>query len=369
MTTCLHVIKNAQPECTGIARLVSYLAKYSGPFGYDVSVLFLGDGPLVEAARNSGIRANAISWTASRSDPVGAWGFWRWMRTHPAEVVQLHNGGVLLRTLCRMAGARAIVQHLHGRVLEPSGVSISQLSFRAADAVVACSNAVADCFSESRPEVIYSGIETASEPPPASDNKGPLTVGVLARLIPLKNVAALIEATAILARHGIEIRAEIAGTGPLELSLREIATSLGIKERVRFLGWQADIQSLLKRWDVLAIPSLEEGFPISALEGMAAARPVVASRIGGLGELVDDGITGMLFDAGDTDALVRSLAELASNREKSALMGREGWKRVREHFSAELMARRTAELYDRLLNRDTHRAAKQELPAKTANLA
>jgi glycosyltransferase involved in cell wall biosynthesis len=250
-----------------------------------------------------------------------------------------------------MAGARALVQHVHSRILEPGGGSISQLSFRGADAVVACAQAVADCVRKSHAEIIYSGVETGSEPPSPPDSAGPLTVGVLTRLIPLKNVEAAIKAAACLAERDIPVRVEIAGTGPSEPSLRELANSLAVADRVRFLGWQTDIPGLLKRWDLLAIPSLEEGLPISALEAMAAARPVVASRVGGLGELVVDGVTGMLLAPNDTDALVACLANLACDRRKLILMGEKGWKRAHEYFSAELMARRTTELYDRLLNR------------------
>jgi glycosyltransferase involved in cell wall biosynthesis len=250
-----------------------------------------------------------------------------------------------------MAGARALVQHLHSRILEPDGSSISQLSFRGADAIVACSQAVADCVRDSHPEVIYSGVETGSDPPSSSDCAGPLTVGVLTRLIPLKNVEAVMKAAARLAERGVEVCVEIAGTGPSESALRELARSPAVAGRVRFLGWQTDIPSLMKSWDLLAIPSLEEGLPISALEAMAAARPVIASRVGGLGELIVDGVTGMLLAPDDTEALVACLANLAGDRRKLVLMGREGWKRAHEHFSAELMARRTAELYDRLLNR------------------
>ncbi len=351
MPACLHIIKNAQPECTGIIRLVTCLAGYSERLGYNLSVLFLGDGPLIETVRDAGIRASAISWNASRRDPAGAWRVWQWMRGHPAEIVHVHHGGVLVRVLCRMAGVRAVVQHLHSRILEPDGDSISHLSFRAADAVIACSQAVADCVPESRPEIIYAGVETGSCPPPPSECEGPLTLGVLGRLIPLKNVGAVLKAAASLAEREIEVRVEIAGTGPSEPALRELAKSLEVTQRVRFLGWKTDIPHLLKSWDVLVVPSLEEGIPISVLEAMAAARPVVASRVGGLGELVVDGVTGRLLAAGDTGALVDCLANLAGDRRKLALMGREGWKRAYEHFSAELMARRTTELYDRLLNR------------------
>ncbi len=250
-----------------------------------------------------------------------------------------------------MAGARAVVQHLHSQILEPDGDSISRLSFRAADAVIACSQTVAECVPETRTHVIYSGVETGSCPPPPSECEGPLKLGILGRLVPLKNVGAVLKAVAGLAEREIEVHVEIAGSGPSEPELRDLAKNLEITRRVRFLGWQTDISGLLKSWDILVVPSMEEGVPISALEAMAAARPVVASRVGGLGELVVDGVTGVLVPAGDTDALIACLANLAKDRQQLVIMGREGWKRVHEHFSAELMARRTAELYDRLLKR------------------
>jgi glycosyltransferase involved in cell wall biosynthesis len=250
-----------------------------------------------------------------------------------------------------MAGARAVVQHLHSRILEPASTPVSQRSFRAADAVVACSHSVADCFTSPRPEVIYAGIETGSHPPAPPDSGGQLTVGVLTRLIPLKNVEAVIKAGARLMERGVGMRVEIAGTGLSEPALRELAKNLGVTDHVRFLGWQTDTESLLRSWSVLALPSFEEGLPMSVLEAMAAARPVVAGRVGGLGELVVDGVTGRLVAAGDTEALAGCLAELAGDRPKLVQMGREGWKRAHEHFSADVMARRTTELYDRLLNR------------------
>jgi glycosyltransferase involved in cell wall biosynthesis len=99
------------------------------------------------------------------------------------------------------------------------------------------------------------------------------------------------------------------------------------------------------------MPSMEEGLPISALEAMASARPVVASRVGGLCELVVDGVTGYLVPPGDTEALARRIAELAGDRERLAQMGMAAWRRAQSEFSACVMAQRTAALYDRLLGR------------------
>lgn len=331
--------------------MIADIAKYARGSGYDISVLFLGEGPLVTTMRDAGIPASAVSWTASRRDLAGAWRVWNWLREHPAEIAHMHHGGLSVRAVCRISGVDAIVQHIHGRILEPTGASISQMNFRSVDAIIACSRAVADCLPGRHAEVIYAGVETGSHPPAAVAPIGTLKLGVLARLIPLKNVESLIIATARLAAMGIEVQTEIAGSGPSESALRDLIASLGVADRVRILGWRKDVDKLLASWDLLVIPSLEEGFPLSALEAMAEARPVVASSVGGLSELVVDGATGRLIPPGDTDALVLCIAELASDRQRLACMGDEGWKRVRTHFSVELMARRTVELYDRLLDR------------------
>ncbi len=351
LLNCVHILETAQPECSGICRMIADIAKYARSSGYEISVLFLREGPLVAAMRDAGISASAVSWTAGRGDLAGAWRVRRWLREHPAQIAHLHHGGRSVRTVCRLAGVAAVVQHVHGRIFEPSGATISPRDFRAVDAVIACSQAVADCLPGLHPEVIYAGVETSSHPPATVAPVGPLKLGVLARLIPLKNVESLIQATATLADMGIEVETEIAGSGPSESSLQDLVASLGVAERVRFLGWRTDVDRLLAAWDALVIPSLEEAFPLSALEAMAAARPVIASRVGGLSELVVDRVTGRLVPPGDTDALVRCIAELAIDRPRLALMGGEGWKRVHELFSASRMAQRTVELYDRLLHR------------------
>ena len=351
MPTCVHILKNAQPECTGIARIVADLASRSGSFGYQASILFLGDGPLVGTMNDAGVPATAIPWTGSLSDLAGAWKVWRWMRKHPADIAHLHRGAGALRLLCRLAGAKAVVQHIHGPTLEPYLNSVSDLSFRGAAAVVACSQSVADSLRGCTPVVIYAGIEMQSAPPAPPPLSGPLRLGVLSRLVPLKNIEAVIDATAQLTQIGIDVQTEIAGTGPSESALRELAANSGATDRIHFLGWQEDAAALLSTWHLLLMPSTHEGFPVAALEAMKAARPIFASRVGGLSELVEDGVTGKLFTPGDTDALVRSLAEIDRDRPALAHMGRAGWERARTLFSADQAARRTTELYDRLLRR------------------
>jgi glycosyltransferase involved in cell wall biosynthesis len=353
LLTCVHVVKSADIECTGICRIVTALAKHARFFGYDISVLFLGDGPLLEVMRSAGVQASVVPWTGGYGDYAGAWRVWSTLRQHRVQIVHLHCGGLLARLISRLAGASAVVSHVHLISGDGNtGANSPGLNFRGADAVIACSQAVADHLPGCRAQVIHAGIECDFQPTPPRIFAGPLKLGVLGRLdLVHKNIGAVIEATACLAHRGIEIQTEIAGDGDAEdaASLRELVARLGMTERVRFLGWQSDVHSLLATWDVLAMPSRYEGLPISALEAMASARPVVASRVGGLCELIVDGVTGYLVAPGDTEALASRIAEFAVDRHRLAQMGMAAWHRAQSEFSARDMAQRTAALYDRLL--------------------
>lgn len=312
-------------------------------------MLFLEDGPLVATMEDAGIPAGVISWAANAVSPSGAHQLWRWLRKHPVEIVHFHHGGRAMRAVARLAGTTAIVRHVHERAVESLDVPAVKMKIRYADAVIACSQAIAECIVEPVAEVIYSGIETENELPAPRAAEGPLKVGVLSRLVPLKNIEAVIEAGARVSRNGGDVCVEIAGTGASEPCLRERAAKLGMIGKVNFLGWREDVKSLLASWDVLAMPSQVEGFPIAALEAMAAARPVIASQVGGLCELVVDGVTGRLIPPGDIDALACCMAELANDRERLVSMGSEGWKRANQQFSITAMAQQTFALYERLL--------------------
>ena len=362
MIRCLHLVKSAQPECTGICRIVTSLAKYAKQNGCEISVVFLADGPLQAQMSADGINAHVVSWTGTFTEVGGAVRTCLWVRGNGPEIVHLHFGGRAVRAICKLGGAGVVIQHIHGRNNELTGEIRKTLSVPWADAVIACSNAVAASVISHRAEVIYAGIEVGPVPGPLAEHSGPLQLGVLSRLTPIKNVAAVIHAAARLRDLDIAIQVNIAGSGPSENSLRSIARELNVADRVCFLGWREDIRELLSGWDLLAMPSLDEGFPLSAIEAMAAGRPVLASRVGGLPEIVVDGVTGYLIPPGDIEGLVRPLAELANDRVKLAKMGTAGWRRVQEEFTEEAMASHMASFYARLLQQ------KQSHPNRTCGL-
>lgn len=349
MFRSIHVVKSAQPECTGICRIITSLAKSAKQHGYNLSVVFLTDGPLRGEMSAAGINVHVISWKGTWKDFPGAVRAVFWLRRNRPEIVHLHFGGRAVRAICKLGGAHIVIQHIHGRGDETTGETQKILSVPGADAVIACSNVDAACMSSHKAEVIYAGVEVEPVPRSAAEHSGPLQVGVLSRLTPIKNVAAVIHAAARLRDLGIAIQVNIAGSGSSEISLRSLARELNVAERVCFLGWRQDIRALLSGWDLLAMPSLDEGFPLSALEAMAAARPVLASRVGGLPEIVVDGVTGYLIPPGDIEGLVRHLAELANDRARLAEMGTAGWRRIQEEFTEETMASHMANFYARLL--------------------
>jgi glycosyltransferase involved in cell wall biosynthesis len=348
----LHILGSAQPESSSIARVVCALARGLSPTRYRIHAWFLaGNGPLVGVLERAGVQTGVLDWWRGARDPVGAWKFWRRLRRLRIDIVHIHFGGKSVRGLARAATGAKIVMHLHSRILEPQGPSPASFSARGADAVVAVSQAVARCVGDGHARVIYAGIDPPSTgfsaPPHGADSE--IILGTAGRLIALKGIEYLLRAAAALQPEFPGLRVEIAGAGPQRKKLEDTAAQLGLAGRVEFLGWVDDINLILPRWDVFVMPSLEEGFPIAALDAMAAGLPVIASSIGGIPELVMDGETGWLVPPADVETLVSRLRLLLRNPEQRRSMGAAAQARVRDHFSAAQMMENFAQLYEELL--------------------
>jgi glycosyltransferase involved in cell wall biosynthesis len=196
-------------------------------------------------------------------------------------------------------------------------------------------------------EIVHYGIEPDGEPKPYS---GPvprlLCVG---RLIPIKGHIVLLRAFAEARKQLPDLELDIAGRGPLEPALKALAAELGIQSSVHFLGHVSPIQSAIEGAAAVVVPSMGEGFGMVALEAMERARPVIAANIGGLGELVRDGETGVLVPAGEagplTDAIVRIAGDLALAR----AMGEAGRRRALSRFLQKACTERTELLYEEAL--------------------
>ena len=121
---------------------------------------------------------------------------------------------------------------------------------------------------------------------------------------------------------------------------------LELEDSIRFLGYVTPVQRAIEEATIVVVPSMGEGFGMVALEAMERARPVIAAEIGGLGELVQDGVTGLLVPAGEADPLEEAIVHLAGDLSRAAEMGEAGRRRALEHFLQERCTDRTELLYE-----------------------
>jgi glycosyltransferase involved in cell wall biosynthesis len=179
-----------------------------------------------------------------------------------------------------------------------------------------------------------------------------VVVGIAARLIPGKGHALLIEAHARATEAGVPVTLYIAGDGPLRDELETFADRICPPGTVRFLGFQDDISPFLAACDMLVFPTLPElgeGFGLAALEAMAAGRPVIASAVASLPEVVADGETGLLVPPGSVSELQHAVVRLARDAALRRRLGTQGIERALTDFSLEAMVSRHLDVYEELV--------------------
>ncbi len=160
------------------------------------------------------------------------------------------------------------------------------------------------------------------------------TLLFVGRLAAVKGVAILLQALAQVRERHPDVVVRLVGDGPERTGLEQQAQSLGLEDSVRFLGYlgQADVAKELNAADMLVLPSFAEGVPVVLMEAMASRIPVVASRVAGVQELVEDGVSGHALPPGDIDTLVATLDMLLSDPERRAAMGEAGRAKVNAEF-------------------------------------
>jgi glycosyltransferase involved in cell wall biosynthesis len=198
-------------------------------------------------------------------------------------------------------------------------------------------------FAEDGFQIVHYGIAPNGAVRPYSGSAPRLLC--VGRLIPIKGHIVLLRAFAQAREEIAGLELDIAGRGPLEPALKALARELGVGESVRFLGHVSPIQAAVERAAIVVVPSMGEGFGMVALEAMERARPVIAAAIGGLGELVEDGVTGLLVPPGEAEPFARAIVELAGDLERAARMGEAGRRRALRDFLEDRCTDRTELLY------------------------
>jgi glycosyltransferase involved in cell wall biosynthesis len=173
----------------------------------------------------------------------------------------------------------------------------------------------------------------------------------VAKLSPVKGHRHFLEAAASVSRAYGDVRFLVVGDGPERARLERTAGELGISGKVRFLGVRDDVPAVLKLMDVLVLSSLSEGSPNVVLEGMASGVPIVGTRVGGVPELVEDGVSGLLVDPGDVPAMSNAVLALLTDPDRARAMGEKGRTRATEDYDINRVIVRIEDVFSDLLKR------------------
>lgn len=182
-------------------------------------------------------------------------------------------------------------------------------------------------------------------------------ISIVARLAPIKNHTLLFDAVSQLVRAGRDPVVAVVGGGSEEMSLRASVTSMGLDGHVRFVGWRTDLARVYAGSDVVALTSNNEGTPVSLIEALAAGRAVVATDVGGVRDVLENGRLGLLVPPGDADALAGALGRLLDDESLRASLGAAGMSSVPARFGSPRLVADMKQLYDELVSHVRGRSA------------
>ena len=325
--------------------------------GHRNDLLTHPDGKLWERCQGSEIRTLPLV-VRNDLDLRPVWNLRRHIRRESYDIVHLHTKRAHALSMWLPRGPRTPKYLVTRRMDYPESKNYytRYLYNRCIDGVVAISQSIVELLVEAgvdarRIRLIYSGIDVTrfnSGARRIAAERIPV-IGTVAVLQERKGHRFLLEAVAQLKALGISLRCLLAGEGAERKSLEEMGRLLGLGQEVSFLGFVADTPAFLAGIDIFVLPSLHEGLGVAALEAMAAGKAVVASRVGGLAEVIADGETGLLVPPGDSRALGEAIAKLIADPSLARAMGRRAAAHVREHFTVEKMAAQNETYYYELL--------------------
>jgi glycosyltransferase involved in cell wall biosynthesis len=336
-----------------------------------MSLAVFGEGRLAEEARRLGVTVHCLA-KRFRGDPRPLFGLVRTIRRQGIDVVHTHmpSGNVYGRLAARMAGGTGLVSTLHyidrealpfltpilQRLLFDGDIRMAAMC----DRIVATSEhlrrtLVGRGMSPGKIVTILNGVnlETLSANGRGAEGlreelglaRGLPVVGIVGRLVPVKNHALFLRAARAVLDRGARAAFVVVGDGPLRESLRDLARELGLEPHVVFAGFRPDVMRLLPLFDLCMLTSNSETSAYGVSEPMAAGRPVVATAVGGVTELIDDRVDGWLCPAGDARALADAVCALLGDPGEAARMGQRAARKVRERLSLEAQVQRTEEVY------------------------
>ena len=342
------VFVNATKIWSGVKTWILTLGAALAQRGHQVSVVAY-PGVFIDVCRQHGLETLPIRFGFD-GNPWVIVRLIRWLAAHRADwvVTNIDKDIYVAGSAARCVGAR-VMNHvgMPGEVMPRGRKAI--LRDKLIDLFLAPSGwasqetqAYAPWLQHRRLEVLYNPIDTARFSPAARtsiNESAPLRLGITGRLSRRKGQHILIQALGLLP-HDLRARVQldIAGEGPMEQELRALVRAANLTDSVRFVGFVTDVERFLQRLDLAIFPSLADSFCLAAVEAMSCGLPVIASAVGGVQEIIDEGRSGLLVTPEDPEALAEALTRLCRDPSLRQELSRNARHEVEARFAVENIA-------------------------------
>jgi glycosyltransferase involved in cell wall biosynthesis len=326
-------------------------------------------GPFLERMEQRGVETRLVH-LAPLLNPLALWRLTRLLVRERVTILQTHGARANFygRIAGRLAGVPVIISTVHNSLKDYEIRSLRRglygfllrLTLPIVHRIICVSDAnrwdlIEECpAAAAKLQTVYNGVDPAAFPSQPDRKKvreelgivaGPVLV-MIARLTEQKGHRYLLQAVPTLLKTWPQFCCVFVGAGELHESLHRMAIDLGVEQACRFLGVREDIADVLAAADVVVLPSLSEGFPFVLLEALAMGCPVVASRVNGVPELIEDHKTGLLVPPRDPQALAAAIRVILSDPTAASKMGAAGRAVVRERFTVDHMVADTTAIFD-----------------------
>ena len=310
-----------------------------------------------------------------RKDLIAFWKLYRIIRREKPDIVHTHTAkaGTLGRFAARLAGVPIVVHTFHGNIFEGYFSSLKSKLFLNIERLLASLSSKVIAISHSQKQALLKykicnpgrisciplGLEL--EPFLNSEKKkgifrkelnldeGIPLIGIVARLVPIKGHIYFLEAAKLVSQDFPSARFIVVGDGELRKKLMDLVTDLGIKDKVIFCGFRKNLADIYADLDIVVLSSLNEGLPVSIIEALTAKKAVVATEVGGVRDLVEHGVTGILVPKQDSKNLAQGILYLLKNPQECLKFGENGRKKVYPAFNYTRLVSDIEELYEDLV--------------------
>jgi glycosyltransferase involved in cell wall biosynthesis len=346
--------------------LMKYLVRLPG---FECSVILLNEGKLADELRKLSLTLVVVS--EKRLSPVAiAYRLAKIFLQLRPDVVHTHKykDSILATIVARCVRVPHVVRVVHGMPEPFKGIRNWKMTIYTLvdrfvtslfiDRVIAVSsdieNVLSQIYGADRVVCIHNGIdleaahatvERQEKRKQWSIDEEAVVVGTVGRLVPVKGHTMLLEAMRMVRHSNQNLTLLLVGDGPLRGYLEAEAKRMGLERAVIFAGHQEQSYDFINIMDIFVLPSLHEGIPMVLLEALALERPIIASRVGGIPEVMSHGLSGMLVPPANAGELAAGLLEMIEDRAKARAFGVAGRNQVEQEFNAGIMANRTAAMY------------------------